>query len=375
MESADLTTGPDDKGQFAASRGISAEEPAIAATETEVDDHASKGSTSSATSKLETNRAQPETEVEVHESDGALSGATSTAESLETPIEVEDYGTSRSEPAEATVETGIGHEVEDLGSGITSTSEHAGAQSEIDEYHEIGGVASRDSSRSGIGGAPADAAEMDRGPLRIGGKSRAEFSGTKLVNEVEDDGAASKSEKFSIEDQEAGPSNSQFQVSDFQNMKEKELLDQGAKSVEAAENAARQAEQGSIGNINGLIEYEEKKPRKTDQEVQLAMRMVDAVEEDAHAVARSLTTLLSSLRSALSEVTKSSVANMRVENEAAGQVQDAAIDAASKGNRFINDCLRLNEDLKGMERVAAQLEVLRAKVDHVESQASRYLSR
>ncbi|OAE25232.1 hypothetical protein AXG93_2210s1160 [Marchantia polymorpha subsp. ruderalis] len=158
---------------------------------------------------------------------------------------------------------------------------------------------------------------------------------------------------------EAGAGSRNLHVSEENSadVTENSVLKNLADSVEVAENGAKEAEEGAITNLNGFADYGRREHPQRDREVQLAMQMADAVEDDAHAVARSLTALLSSLKSALSEVTTSSVANMRLENEAAGQVQDAAIDAASKGNRFVNACLRLNEEMKGMERVANQLAI------------------
>ncbi|KAG6550276.1 hypothetical protein Mapa_008237 [Marchantia paleacea] len=187
--------------------------------------------------------------------------------------------------------------------------------------------------------------------------------------------AASKAALVTSGEAGAGSQNLHVEEVNSPDVTEDSVLESWAESVDVAENGAKQAEEGAITNLNGFSDYGRRERHQRDREVQLAMQMADAVEDDAHAVARSLTALLSSLKSALSEVTTSSVANMRVENEAAGQVQDAAIDAATKGNRFINACLRLNEEMKGMERVASQLEALKMKVDQVESQANRFLSR
>ncbi|KAL2609490.1 hypothetical protein R1flu_028063 [Riccia fluitans] len=377
MESAGVATEIDDKRETAASGGVGAAAPSETPIATELQDH---------------------------DTEDVATGATSTSEPSEASNEGEDYaaqdtasGTSSSEPAGAPIGTEIGHEVNDMDSGSTSSSkaaetpiatgidsendgaasgairksEPAGAQFEIGGDHETGDAGSGETIRSEFAGVSTEAAEMDR---RKPSEASAE---TKTVPEVEDSasGAASRTETLTREDQVAESSSSQDKVSDLKKGKEKWILDQGQKAVEAAESAASKAEQGSVGSLNGFTDYEERKRQQRDHDVQLAMRMADAVEEDAHAVARSLTALLSSLRSALSEVTRSSVAHMRIENEAAGQVQDAAIDAVSKGNRFVNDCLRLNEEMKGMDRVASQLQALKVKVDHVESQASRYISR
>lgn len=112
-----------------------------------------------------------------------------------------------------------------------------------------------------------------------------------------------------------------------------------------------------------------------ESDIAMAVRMVKAVEEDAVAVAGSLAGLFSSLQSALSEVTGSSIEHMRCHSEAAGVLQDASIDAASKGQRFINACLRLNGEMKSVGSLAAQLKILRQVVDQFEYHASRSLPR
>lgn len=112
-----------------------------------------------------------------------------------------------------------------------------------------------------------------------------------------------------------------------------------------------------------------------ESDIAMAVKMVKAVEDDASAVAGSLATLFSSLQSALSEVTGSSIEHMRCHSEAAGLLQDASIDAAAKGQRFINACLRLNEEMKSTGSLAAQLKTLRQVVDQFEYHASRSLPR
>lgn len=112
-----------------------------------------------------------------------------------------------------------------------------------------------------------------------------------------------------------------------------------------------------------------------ESDLGMAVKMVKAVEEDAKAVAGSLTMLFSSLQSALSEVTGSSIEHMRCHSDAAGLLQDASIEAATKGNRFINACLRLNEEMKSMAALANQLKTLRQVVDQFEYHASRSLPR
>lgn len=130
-----------------------------------------------------------------------------------------------------------------------------------------------------------------------------------------------------------------------------------------------------VNNPNGISPGDQRDLRSGSHDLQSTLKLGDAVEDDARAVAKSLTALLASLKSALSEVTGSSLEHMRAENEAAGQVQDVAIDAATKGNRFINSCLRLNEEMKGMNGLATQLETLKQRVDQFEYLSMRYLPR
>lgn len=116
-------------------------------------------------------------------------------------------------------------------------------------------------------------------------------------------------------------------------------------------------------------------PATFDLDVLMAIRTLQAVDKDAHSVADSLSSLLSSLQAALSQVTSTSVEHLSCYSEVAGHVQETALDAAAKGNRFINACLRLNEEMKGMSNMAAQLKVLRRTVDHLDNQVSRFLPR
>ncbi|XP_038977612.1 uncharacterized protein LOC103699566 isoform X2 [Phoenix dactylifera] len=69
-------------------------------------------------------------------------------------------------------------------------------------------------------------------------------------------------------------------------------------------------------------------------------RALEVVERDSTAIAESFASLFSSLRLALSEVTSTSAENMQCFSEVVGRLQESALDAASKGNRYINSCLR-----------------------------------
>ncbi|MQM12946.1 hypothetical protein Taro_045867 [Colocasia esculenta] len=111
------------------------------------------------------------------------------------------------------------------------------------------------------------------------------------------------------------------------------------------------------------------------------LRALEVVERDATAIAESFASLFSSLRLALSQksltivlcdgedwsfekqlhpkvvpvkgrVSSTSVEHMRCFNEIIGRLQESALDAATKGNRYINSCLRLNDEMKGMESLA-----------------------
>ncbi|KAK9103636.1 hypothetical protein Sjap_020890 [Stephania japonica] len=70
-------------------------------------------------------------------------------------------------------------------------------------------------------------------------------------------------------------------------------------------------------------------------------------------------------------VTSSSVDHMHCFSDATGRVQESALDAASKGNRFINSCLRLNQEMKGIETLAMHLKILKQNVDTLDSAVNK----
>ncbi|CAF2070977.1 unnamed protein product [Brassica napus] len=70
------------------------------------------------------------------------------------------------------------------------------------------------------------------------------------------------------------------------------------------------------------------------------LRTLATVEKDSKAIAESFSSLFVSLRSTLSEATSSSVDHMGCFGDAAGRLQETALDASTKGNRYINSCLR-----------------------------------
>ncbi|KAJ8764934.1 hypothetical protein K2173_010399 [Erythroxylum novogranatense] len=96
-------------------------------------------------------------------------------------------------------------------------------------------------------------------------------------------------------------------------------------------------------------------------------KALEVVERDSTAIAESFTSLFASLRLALSEATGNSVDHMNCFGDAAGHLQESVLDAATKGNRYINSCLRLNEEMKGMEALARKLKILRANVDALDT--------
>ncbi|XP_021845633.1 uncharacterized protein [Spinacia oleracea] len=102
-------------------------------------------------------------------------------------------------------------------------------------------------------------------------------------------------------------------------------------------------------------------------------KALEVVERDSLAIAQSYTALFASLRSALSEVTSTSVDHIQCFSDAAGKLQESAIDAATRGNRFIHSCIRLNDEMKGMEDLAAHLKILKRNVDALDSASSRLL--
>ncbi|XP_019086019.1 PREDICTED: uncharacterized protein LOC104717975 [Camelina sativa] len=103
------------------------------------------------------------------------------------------------------------------------------------------------------------------------------------------------------------------------------------------------------------------------------LRTLATVEKDSQAIAESFASLFVSLRSTLSEATGSSVDHMSCFGDAAGRLQESALDAATKGNRYINSCLRLNEEIKGVENLAARLKHLRRNVDVLDTAVNKLL--
>ncbi|XP_031278370.1 uncharacterized protein LOC116136843 [Pistacia vera] len=101
------------------------------------------------------------------------------------------------------------------------------------------------------------------------------------------------------------------------------------------------------------------------------VKALEVVERDSVAIAESFSSLFASLRLALSEITDTSVDHMQCFSDAAGRLQESVLDAATKGNRYINSCLRLNEEMKGVDSLAAQLKMLRRNVDALDTAVNR----
>ncbi|ESW32062.1 hypothetical protein PHAVU_002G289800 [Phaseolus vulgaris] len=102
-------------------------------------------------------------------------------------------------------------------------------------------------------------------------------------------------------------------------------------------------------------------------------RAIEVVERDSLAIAQSFTSLFASLRLALSESTATSLHHMQCFTDATGRLQESVLDAATKGNRYINSCLRLNEEMKSVDGLASQLKILRKHVDALDSAVNKLL--
>ncbi|XP_047970510.1 uncharacterized protein LOC125213809 [Salvia hispanica] len=101
------------------------------------------------------------------------------------------------------------------------------------------------------------------------------------------------------------------------------------------------------------------------------LKALEAVERDSAAIAESFSSLFSSLRQSLSQATGSTVEHMNCFSDAAGRLQECVLDASTKGNRYINSCLRLNEEMKDMDALATKLKILRRHVDALDSVVNR----
>ncbi|XP_071708039.1 uncharacterized protein [Rutidosis leptorrhynchoides] len=97
------------------------------------------------------------------------------------------------------------------------------------------------------------------------------------------------------------------------------------------------------------------------------LKAVEIVERDSLAIADSFQSLFSSLRLSLSQATSRSVDHVQCFSDAAGRLQESALDSATKGNLYINSCLRLNEEMRGIDTLAMQLKTLRRTVDALDT--------
>ncbi|KAG6636783.1 uncharacterized protein LOC122282878 [Carya illinoinensis] len=123
---------------------------------------------------------------------------------------------------------------------------------------------------------------------------------------------------------------------------------------------------------SGLAEDDHAEPLPALNQTEI-FRALEVVERDSVAIAESFTSLFASLRLALSEVTSGSVDHMHCFSDAAGRLQESVLDAATKGNRYINSCLRLNEEMKGIDSLAIQLKILRRNVDALDTAVNKLL--
>ncbi|KAJ1411810.1 BLOC-1-related complex subunit 6 [Sesbania bispinosa] len=103
------------------------------------------------------------------------------------------------------------------------------------------------------------------------------------------------------------------------------------------------------------------------------LRAIEVVERDSLAIAQSFTSLFASLRLALSQSTTASLHHIQCFTDATGRLQESVLDAATKGNRYINSCLRLNEEMKNIDGLASQLKILRRHVDVMDSAVNKLL--
>ncbi|CAI5489374.1 unnamed protein product [Closterium sp. Naga37s-1] len=102
------------------------------------------------------------------------------------------------------------------------------------------------------------------------------------------------------------------------------------------------------------------------------MEVLNDAERSAMGAADAVKQLLDALRGHLKEVTSNTVAHVEVERDAATRLQGAAMEAANRGMRFINACMRMNEDLQQLPHLTAQVKELSRKVDEFDRQSTAY---
>ncbi|GAQ84065.1 hypothetical protein KFL_001750020 [Klebsormidium nitens] len=107
--------------------------------------------------------------------------------------------------------------------------------------------------------------------------------------------------------------------------------------------------------------------------IPVAVEVLAEVEKDASNVANNLVQLMATLRASLADVTHCSLEHLECHSEAARELHEAVTDAASSGNRFINECQRLDQEMRDVGELAAQIKAMRQLVDHFEGQLNRHL--
>ncbi|XP_058735979.1 uncharacterized protein LOC131608057 [Vicia villosa] len=103
------------------------------------------------------------------------------------------------------------------------------------------------------------------------------------------------------------------------------------------------------------------------------LKAIEVVERDSFAIAQSFTSVFEALRLSLSQSTDTSLHHIQCFTDAAGHLQESVLDAATKGNRYINSCLKLNEEMKSVDSLASQLKILRRHVDVLDSAVNKLL--
>ncbi|XP_058782989.1 uncharacterized protein LOC131657631 [Vicia villosa] len=75
------------------------------------------------------------------------------------------------------------------------------------------------------------------------------------------------------------------------------------------------------------------------------LKAIEVVERDSFAIAQSFTSVFEALRLSLSQSTDTSYHHIQCFTDAAGHLEESVLDAATKGNRYINSCLKLSIDV------------------------------
>ncbi|CAA3030917.1 Hypothetical predicted protein [Olea europaea subsp. europaea] len=99
-------------------------------------------------------------------------------------------------------------------------------------------------------------------------------------------------------------------------------------------------------NLADIYEKEKTMPYDGQDEI---LKSLEVLERELVAIAGSFTSLFSSLRLVLSQATSTSIDHLNCFSIVAGDLQECVLDAATKGNWYINTCLKINEEMKGIE--------------------------